>query len=65
MSVKKSLEEAKGQAQQHSKEHPGITVRVMDKLHKRSVVCASEWVYKERVFDGWHTVVSYRAGKEV
>ena len=63
--MKKSVEEAKARAQKLSAEHTNNTVRVMDKPRKHAVVCASEWVYKERVFDGWNTVVTYRAGKEV
>lgn len=63
--MKKSLEEAKIQAYRHSMLHPGTTVRVMDKPRKHAIVCASEWVYRERVLDGWHTVLTYRNGKEV
>ena len=62
---KKSLTEAENRARQHSVEHPSITVRVMDKYRKHAVVCASEWVYNERILDGWHTVVTYRNGKVV
>ncbi len=63
--IKKSLEEAKVRAQQHSAEHPGVTVRVLDKIRQHSVVCASEWIYKERILDGWYTAATYKAGKEV
>ena len=62
--MKKSIEEAKVQAQKLSAEHPHNTVRVMDKPWKYAVVCASEWGYKERVLDGWYVVTTYRAGKE-
>ena len=47
-----------------SVEHPHNTVRVLDKSRKHAVVCASEWVYRERILDGWHVVTTYRAGKE-
>lgn len=63
--MKKSVEEAKAQAQKLSAEHPHNTVRVLDKPRKHAVVCASEWAYRERILDGWHVVTAYRAGKEV
>lgn len=63
--TKKSIEEAMIRAKQHSAQYPDRTVRVLDKLHKHAVVCASEWVYNERILDGWYTVVSYKAGREV
>lgn len=40
--MKKSVEEAKAQAQKLSAEHPHNTVRVLDKPRKHAVVCASE-----------------------
>lgn len=63
--MKKSVEEAKARAQKLSAEHPHNTVRVLDKPRKHAVVCASEWVYRERILDGWHTAAAYKAGKEV
>lgn len=62
---KKSLVIAIESAINHSKEFPDILVRVMDKKNKRSVVCASEWIYKERVLSGWSTVASYKNGIKV
>ena len=59
--MKKSLEEAIIQAYRHSMLYPGM----MDKPRKHAIVCASEWVYRARVLDGWHTVLTYRNGKEV
>ena len=62
--MKKSLEEAKARAKQHSAEYPDVIVRVMDKPRRHAVVCTSEWSYRERVFAGWHTVAIYKDGKE-
>ena len=63
--MKKSVEEAKVQAQKLSAGHTHNIVLVLDKPRKHAVVCASEWVYRERILDGWHVVTTYRAGKEV
>lgn len=63
--MKKSIAEAMQRAQQQSAEHPHNTVRVMDKPRKHAVVTASEWVYKERILDGYVTVAVFKDGKEV
>ena len=63
--MKKSVEKATIRAKALSTENFGVPVRVMDKPRKHAVVTASEWVYCERILDGWHTVVTYRNGKEV
>lgn len=44
--MKKSLELAFVEAQEHSKKFPDILVRVMDKKGKRAVVTASDWIYR-------------------
>lgn len=62
--MKKSLKEATARAQRLSAEHPNNTVRVMDKPRNRAVVCASEWIYKERVLDGYVTVAVFKDGKD-
>ena len=41
----------------------GEKVRVMTKLRKKPVVCISEFVYRERVLDGWSTYCWFVAGK--
>lgn len=63
--MKKSIAEAMQRAKAHSLEHLGITVRVLDRPRKHAVVCASEWIYKERVLEGWRTVAVFKDGKEV
>lgn len=63
--VKKSIIEAQKRALQISEEHPDLTVRVLDKSRKHAVVNTSDWVYRERVLEGWHTVATFKGGKEV
>ena len=40
----------------------GAKVRVMTKPRKKPVVCSSEFVYRERVLDGWSTYCWFTAG---
>lgn len=63
--MKKSLEQAKKSAIEHSKQFPDIIVYVMDKPKKRAVVSTVEWVVKQRVFEGYSTVAKYKNGEEV
>ena len=63
--MKKSLELAFVEAQEHSKKFPDILVRVMDKKGKRAVVTASDWIYRERVLEGYYTEPEYRNGESV
>lgn len=63
--IKKSLQEAKDRALQASKEYPDIKIVVMDKRGCRAVCTASDWVYRERVIEGYHKVVTYKGGVEV
>lgn len=63
--MKKSIIEAMEQARQHSAVYPDMIVRVMDKPRKHAVVTASEWIYRERVLAGWHTVATFKNGKEL
>lgn len=65
MAEKKSLALAMEEARQLSIEHPGVLYRVMDKPRKRAVVSGSEWVYRERVLQGWHCYCKFRDGKTV
>ena len=51
--------------QRLSKEHPTILYRVMDKKGQMAVCTGSDWVYRERVRDGWYTVAAYQNGSEV
>lgn len=62
---KKSLSEAHKRAKELSIEDFGITVRVMDKKGCKAVITSSEWVYKERVLEDWHTVTAYKNGEAV
>lgn len=63
--MKKSVIEAMERERQRSAEFPGVTVRVMDRPKKHAVVTASDWVYRERTLAGWHTVATFKGGKEV
>ena len=63
--MNKSLELALVEAQEHSKKFPDILVRVMDKKGKRAVVTASDWIYRERVLEGYYTKAEYRNGERV
>lgn len=62
---KKSLEEAKHIAQKVSREYPEIVIIVMDKKGQKATYTASEWIYRERILDGWHVVTKYKNGKIV
>lgn len=62
---KKSLEEAKHIAQKVSREYPEMIIVVMDKKGKKATYTASEWIYGERILDGWHVVTKYKNGKIV
>lgn len=63
--MKKSIEEAKTRAKEHSEKHPGDRVVVMDKKYKDAVVSSVEWVIKERILDGWIIVAEFRAGEQI
>lgn len=62
---KKSLEEAKHIAQKVSREYPEMIIIAMDKKGKKATYTASEWIYRERILDGWHVVTKYKNGKIV
>lgn len=62
--MKKSTKEACTLAEQNSKAF-ATTVYVMEKKGKKSVVCMSEWVRKERTLEGWIVVAQYRNGKRI
>jgi spore maturation protein CgeB len=62
---KKSLQDAKARALEASKECPEVEMRVMDKKGCKAVYTASDWIYRERVLEGYNTVVSYKGGKEL
>lgn len=62
---KKSLEEAKHIAQKVSREYPEKVIIVMDKKGQKATYTASEWIYRERILDGWHVVTKYKNGKIV
>lgn len=62
--MKKSIAEAMQRAQQISVDHEGLVVRVLNKKRKRAVVNTSEWVYVERIRDGYMTVAVFINGKE-
>lgn len=48
-----------------SRDFPKVPFRVMDKKGAVAVVNSSDWVYKERVLDGWATVATFQNGREV
>lgn len=64
MAEKKSLRLAKATAMEQSRKTPGVLFRVMDKSGKSAVCTASDFVYRERVLAGWHTVIAFRNGEE-
>jgi len=63
MIEKKSLAKARTQAQEISARNPGVTVWVMDKPNRKAVVVIFEWVYRERVLDGWTCYCKFLNGK--
>ena len=65
MVEKKSLVRAMEEAQQLSIKHPGILYRVMDKPRKQAVVSGSEWIYRERILDGWYVYCKFQNGRMV
>ena len=60
--MKKSLQEALKQAQKQSLDFPQLTVRVLDKKGRHACVNVSDWVYREKVRDGWEAVAAFRNG---
>lgn len=63
--VKKSLERALREAEKHSKEYPEVTIKVMDMKGKRATYTAFDWIYRERVLEGYHTVATYKNGERL
>lgn len=63
MAEKKSITEAREYAAQQSRLYPGLTFWVMDKLRKHAVVVGQDWIYRERVLEGWRCICKYRDGK--
>lgn len=63
MAEKKSLALAMEEARQLSIEHPGVLYRVMDKPRERAIVTGSDWIYRERILEGWHCLFQVRDGK--
>jgi len=63
--MKKSVVDACKAAEQYSAEHPEFVVFVMDKSRKRAVICVEDWIYRERILEGWRVVTKYQNGKEV
>lgn len=53
------------EAQLMSSAHPHITYYVMDKRNKTAACHGSEWVVKEKILDGWHTVAKYINGVKI
>lgn len=62
---KKSLEVAKKEAMQLSKLYPPNLYIVMDKKGERAICTGVEWIYRERILEGWHKVATYINGAEV
>lgn len=63
--MKKSFVKALEEAQKHSEKFPTIHVWVMDKPRKSAVVCASDFVRRERILDGWATVAEFKGGNRL
>lgn len=62
---KKSLENARREAMQLSSMFPPKPYRVMDKKGEKSICTGLDWVYRERIMEGWNTVAVYINGREV
>ena len=65
MAQKKSLLEAVERARELSTAHPQTTYYVMDKPRKQAVVSGSEWIYRERILEGWHCYCKFRDGRMI
>lgn len=65
MATKKSLQIALQKAQEMSAEYPDTVYYVMDKKGKTAAVHASDWVRKEKVLIGWHTVCRFKNGQKM
>lgn len=63
--MKISVKEKMKEAEQMSLNHPEILYRVMDKTGQRAVVTGEEWVYRERIIDGYFTVATFKNGKQI
>lgn len=63
--MKKSVYEAMERAKKHSEDFPTIRVWVMDKPRKHAVVCASDFVQRERIVEGWTVLAEFQNGKRV
>lgn len=63
--MKKSIESAMEQAKRHSENFPAIRVWVMDKPRKHAVMCASDWVYRERLLEGWVCLAEFKNGQRL
>lgn len=62
--MKKSLSEAIEGAKRDSVTHADTIITVLDKKGKAAVTSTSEWVCRERILAGYHTVARYLNGKE-
>lgn len=64
--MKKSLAAAMEEARKIMATTAGqdLTIWVMDKPGKRSIVTTVDWIRKERILDGWHTVAVITQKKE-
>lgn len=63
--MKISVKEKMKEAEQMSLNHSEILYRVMDKTGQRAVVTGEEWVYRERIIDGYFTVATFKNGKQI
>lgn len=61
--MKISVKEKMKEAEQISLRHPEILYRVMDKNGKRAIVTGSEWIYRERILEGYFTVATFKNGE--
>ena len=63
--MKKSIEAARVRAQKFSAMYPNNMVYVFDKKGKKAIISVSDWIWRERILEGWSPVALYKAGKEV
>lgn len=64
MDIKKSLQEAREGAREHSLRFP-VKCYVMDKKGKRAVFYTVPYIIKEQILFGWHVDAVYEKGVEV
>lgn len=63
--MKKSLSAAMEAAQEQSRMYPSYIVWVLDKPGHRAVYTVLDWIYRERIMEGYATVARFKNGERV